>query len=128
MAGEGERTSGFVLWLSIRTLVNVILLFILVEGFVWCYQFSYKVFADVPYMPTSKEYVSVTIEQGAGAGEIADVMADNGIVEDNKLFLVRMYLGKYSQKVLAGTYTLSPGMTADAICKKICGMQSEETS
>lgn len=128
MAGEREDTSKVILRISLRTMINIILLFILVEGFVWCYQFSYKVFADIPYIPASQEVMTVTIEQGENARQIALTMENSGVVEDDKLFLARLYLGKYNRKILAGTYQLSPGMTADAICKKICGMQSEETS
>ena len=128
MAGERDDTSKIILQISIRTLINIILVFILVEGFVWCYQFSYRVFADIPYIPGSQNEVTITIEQGENARQIANAMEQNGLVEDDRLFLARIYLGKYTHKILAGSYTLSPGMTTDAICKKICGIQNEESS
>lgn len=124
---ENDKISKVILQISLRTLMNVVLLFILVEGFVYTYQFSYKVFADVPYMPASSDTVTITIESGSTAKQVADIMEGSGLVEDDKLILARLYLGKYNKKIIAGTYTLSPAMSADAICKKICGIQSEET-
>lgn len=124
---ENDKISKVILQISLRTLMNVVLLFILVEGFVYTYQFSYKVFADVPYMPASSDMVTITIESGSTAKQVADIMEGSGLVEDDKLILARLYLGKYNKKIIAGTYTLSPAMSADAICKKICGIQSEET-
>ncbi|MCI5806178.1 MAG: hypothetical protein MR029_07575 [Clostridium sp.] len=124
---ENDKISKVILQISLRTLMNVVLLFILVEGFVYTYQFSYKVFADVPYMPASSDTVTITIESGNTAKQVADIMEGSGLVEDDKLILARLYLGKYNKKIIAGTYTLSPAMSADAICKKICGIQSEET-
>ena len=124
---ENDKISKVILQISLRTLMNVVLLFILVEGFVYTYQFSYKVFADVPYMPASSHTVTITIESGSTAKQVADIMEGSGLVEDDKLILARLYLGKYNKKIIAGTYTLSPAMSADAICKKICGLQSEET-
>ena len=124
---ENDKISKVILQISLRTLMNVVLLFILVEGFVYTYQFSYKVFADVPYMPASSDSVTITIESGSTAKQVADIMEGSGLVEDDKLILARLYLGKYNKKIIAGTYTLSPAMSADAICKKICGIQSEET-
>ncbi len=124
---ENDKISKVILQISLRTLMNVVLLFILVEGFVYTYQFSYKVFADVPYMPASSDTVTITIESGSTAKQVADIMESSGLVEDDKLILARLYLGKYNKKIIAGTYTLSPAMSADAICKKICGIQSEET-
>ena len=125
---ENDKISKVILQISLRTLMNVVLLFILVEGFVYTYQFSYKVFADVPYMPASSDTVTITIETGSTAKQVASIMEGSGLVEDDKLILARLYLGKYNKKIIAGTYTLSPAMSADAICKKICGIQSEETS
>ena len=124
---ENDKISKVILQISLRTLMYVVLLFILVEGFVYTYQFSYKVFADVPYMPASSHTVTITIESGSTAKQVADIMEGSGLVEDDKLILARLYLGKYNKKIIAGTYTLSPAMSADAICKKICGIQSEET-
>ena len=124
---ENDKISKVILQISLRTLMNVVLLFILVEGFVYTYQFSYKVFADVPYMPASSDTVTITIESGSTAKQVADIMEGSGLVEDDKLILAGLYLGKYNKKIIAGTYTLSPAMSADAICKKICGIQSEET-
>lgn len=124
---ENDKISKVILQISLRTLMNVVLLFILVEGFVYTYQFSYKVFADVPYMPASSDTVTITIESGSTAKQVASIMEGSGLVEDDKLILARLYLGKYNKKIIAGTYTLSPAMSADAICKKICGIQSEET-
>ena len=124
---ENDKISKVILQISLRTLMNVVLLFILVEGFVYTYQFSYKVFADVPYMPASSDTVTITIESGSTAKQVADIMEGSGLVKDDKLILARLYLGKYNKKIIAGTYTLSPAMSADAICKKICGIQSEET-
>lgn len=125
---ENDKISKVILQISLRTLMNVVLLFILVEGFVYTYQFSYKVFADVPYMPASSDTVTITIESGSTTKQVASIMEGSGLVEDDKLILARLYLGKYNKKIIAGTYTLSPAMSADAICKKICGIQSEETS
>ena len=39
---ENDKISKVILQISLRTLMNVVLLFILVEGFVYTYQFSYK--------------------------------------------------------------------------------------
>ena len=124
---ENDKISKVILQISLRTLMNVVLLFILVEGFVYTYQFSYKVFADVPYMPASSDTVTITIESGSTAKQVADIMEGSRLVEDDKLILARLYLGKYNKKIIAGTYTLSPAKSPDAICKKKCGIQSEET-
>lgn len=123
-----DDISSVILWVSIRTVINMIFLFALVEGFVSAYHFSYKLFADVPYMASSPETKNITIQSGADAEEIASLLDELGMVDGKYLFLARIYLGKYNTKIVAGTYTLGPGMTPDEICRKICGMQSEGMS
>lgn len=125
MAGDRENISGTILRLSLRTLINMVLLFLLVEGCISAYNFSYRVFADYPYMAASKDTKTITISKGQTARDVAVVLEELGIVESQYVFLVRAYLGKYNNQIQAGTYTLGPGMTPEEICKTICGKQSE---
>lgn len=125
MTRDKESISSIILQISLRTLINVILVFVLVEGFVMSYHFSYKLFADFAYVAGSQETVNITIADGDTAKNVAMVLEQNGVVEDRYLFLARAYLGKYNSRMQAGTYTVGPGMTPDEICKIICGLQSE---
>lgn len=126
--GSEEGIGRIIFGISVRTLVNVLFIFGLVEGFVYFYHFSYKLFGDIPYKPAVSQTVTVTIEPGAGSGEIARLLDSLELVDSEYLLLARMYLGKYNSRIQAGTYSLTPSMSPDEICRRICGMQSEETS
>jgi UPF0755 protein len=126
MAKDNESTYAVVLGFCVRTLMNLLFLFVLVEGFVYAYHFSYTLFADVPASATSKSMVEITIPEGSSARDAALILRQNGVINNQYLFLARAYLGKYNQKIIAGSYTLGPGMSPDEICQAICGMQSED--
>ena len=128
MTGDKKSISSTVLSISVRTLVNVLILLFLVEGAIGAYHFSHKLFADYPYVAASSERRNVTIESGMNAMQIAGILDDLGIVDSKYLFIARVYIGDYKDKIQAGTYSLGPGMTPDEICRAICGMQSEETT
>lgn len=128
MAGDKESISSTILWISVRTLINIILIFILVEGFVSAYHFSYKLFSDLPYQPASRNTMNVVITEGESAMELAEMLEQSGVVESKYLFMARVYIGKYDSRIQAGTYTLGLGMSLDEICKQICGLQSEGAS
>jgi cell division protein YceG involved in septum cleavage len=128
MAREHDSITSTILWFSIRLLVNVILIFILVEGFIGGYQWSYKLFADCPYVATSGEEISFTVQEGDTATQIAQELEAAGVVENRYLFLARAYLGKYNTRIQTGTYTVGPGMSPNQICRVLCGIQSEGTS
>lgn len=128
MAKDNENAYSVILGVCIRTLINVVFLFLLVEGFTYSYHFSYKLFADLPTAAASSDMKNITIDAGSSAKDVAFLLEANGIVDDKYIFVARAYLGKYNNKIQAGTYTLGPGMTPDEICRMICGIQSEETS
>lgn len=128
MTGENENIWSTILRFSLRTLINIILLFVLVEAFVVAYQYSYKLFSDLPYLAASQDVTTIVIEQGQTTKDIALILEQSGIVENQYLFLARAYLGKYNNKIQAGTYTLGPGMTLEEICRKLCGIQSEDNT
>lgn len=115
---------GFVL----RTMINILFVLGIIEGFVYSYHFSYQLFADVPYKPVAEETMDITIESGSSATDVAKLLSQFDIVESEYLVLARIYLGKYNNKIQAGTYRLGPAMTPDQICRCICGIQSEEAS
>lgn len=124
MTGDKDNIANTILRLSLRTLVNMILVFCLVEGFVVAHRFSYELFADYPYIAASKDVMSITIDEGSSTRDIAKQLEQAGIVKNQYLFLARSYLGKYSNRIQAGTYTLGPGMSPDEICRRLCGVES----
>ena len=127
MTGDKKSVSSTILSISVRTLINVLLVLFLVEGFSNAYLFSNKLFLDVPYIATSSDTSNVTIESGTSVQQLAETLDSLGIVDSKYLFLARVYIGDYRSKIQAGTYVLGPGMSPDEICRKICGIQSEET-
>lgn len=128
MARDKNSVGNTILWISLRTLINMLLVFILVEGFVLGYQWSYKLFADEPYIAGATGSVTLEIGEGTSAKEIAALLETDGVVENKYLFLARTYLGKYQTRFQAGSYRVGPGMSPDEICRKICGIQSEDAS
>ena len=128
MIDEKDSIIKRILQFCIQMIVNLFLLFLLVEGFEASYYFSYKLFADVPYRVGAEQRISITIEEGSTATLVAQQLEQSGVVEGKYLFLARTYLGKYNKRILAGTYQLGPDMTPDEICRAICGIQSEDAS
>ena len=128
MAKDNENTYLAVLGACIRTLINIVFIFLLVEGYINAYHFSYKLFADLPAAAASQSVVNVTISEGSSAKDVSFLLENSGVVEDQYLFLARVYLGRYHAKIKAGTYSLGPAMTPDEICRVICGMKNEEVS
>ena len=67
------------------------------------------------------EPVSVDIPQGASAGEIADILADAGVVDSARLFEWRLKLAGKSGDVQADSYSLAEGMSYGAAIDRLTG-------
>lgn len=120
--------SKIILGVALRTMINFLMVLGLIEALVYSYHFSYKLFADIPYRPAQVQSVSVTIPEGSNAVDVAKLIDGFELVDGEYMLLARMYLGRYNEKIMAGTYSLSPSMSPDQICRCICGMNSEDES
>lgn len=126
MTGDKRSISTTIFWFMFRMMINAVLVLVLVEGFTGGYNFSYKLFSDVPYVATATETMNITIESGLDANAVGDILAQNGIVDGKYIFIARAYIGGYYDDIQAGTYVLGPGMSPDEICRRICNVQSED--
>ena len=79
MANDNENTYKVVLGVCTRVLMDLVFVFLLVEGFTYSYHFSYKLFADLPKTAASSERMNITIEEGSTAKEIASLLETDGI-------------------------------------------------
>lgn len=61
------------------------------------------------------EPVQVMIPEGAGAGEIGDLLADRGVVRSSLVFRIRARLDGRAGRIKAGEYELTQGMGAGAV-------------
>lgn len=128
MLNEKNSVLSAVLGICVRTIVNLLVVFLLYESLVQSYSFSYMLFADVPYMSGQNSMVTITIDEGVSTREIARLLYDNKIINDQYIFIARAYLGKYSNRMKAGSYAVDSTMSPETLCKIFCGIQSEESS
>lgn len=63
-----------------------------------------------------KESVTFKIENGTGAGAIAELLKENGAIKYPKIFLLKAKNGGYTRRFKAGSVTINPGMSYDDIC------------
>jgi peptidoglycan lytic transglycosylase G len=58
--------------------------------------------------------VQVTVPAGATASQIGDLLAENGVVQDGRLFALRARLAGQREELRSGRYTLKEGMPYSA--------------
>jgi len=95
--------------------VSILLLFFAITG-ILLYLYVKSSLGAVD--PDSKEKVEVEIPIGSSTTDIAQILEDNGIIKDQRIF--RLYL-KFKNEVAfqAGEYTLSPNMTVEETIEEL---------
>lgn len=78
----------------------------------FCYDFGYRVFTEAPVDEEPGRDVVVQITSDMSESEIGDMLKDEGLVRDGKLFYAQLKLSAYSGELLPGIYTLNTSMTS----------------
>ncbi|MDO5156084.1 MAG: endolytic transglycosylase MltG [Eubacteriales bacterium] len=125
---EKENIYARILGFCFHILLDVMFVFFILEGYTYSYNLAYRLFGDLPATVMSTQTMRVTIDEGSSAKQVADELKLKGVIDDSYVFMARVYLGKYSNRIVSGTYILGPGMSPDQICRTICGIRSEEAS
>lgn len=74
------------------------------------FDYGHSVFQEEAVDREPGRNITVTIEEDATVKEIAQLLADKGLVEDWKLFFIQVQVSKYAKTLEPGTYTLSTAM------------------
>ena len=90
------------------------------------FDYGYRVFTEPPMASKPGTSVMVTITPEMGAGDIADVLLEKGLIRDDNLFWIQYQLSAYRGELLPGTYTLNTSMTAKEMMIIMAHQDEEE--
>lgn len=108
---EARKLAGTILSVSCKTLLFVLVVFLLIFVGRGLYNFGQKIFREEAL--TTAEYAyskEITIPEGKSVMDVAEILEEEGMIEDSKLFFVQVLLSDYYKKIVPGTYTISTDM------------------
>ena len=82
---------------------------------------------DGPMEKGGLENKILNIPSGSSTLDIGEILEENEIIKDKTGFRIFSKLNGYDGKYIAGTYTLSAGMTTTEICQKISNGETTST-
>ncbi len=110
----------------IRIIIYTVLVFCIYKGAIYAYDFGFSVFTDEPVDEEPGRDISVTILDGYSAYEIGEVLEDNGLISDPKIFWAQELLSEYHGKMEPGIYTLNTSMTIHDMIKAMSPEEETE--
>lgn len=126
MIKMADKTIKSVIRMVFYMLVDVAIVLLVIQAFMFSYNFFYRVFTESCVNSSDLSEQQFVIPPDSSTMEIVEALVDEGFVADKYVMLAKVYLSSYHGKMLPGTYILSRSMTQTEILKVITGTQDEE--
>jgi UPF0755 protein len=109
---------------------RVVILVAIVLGLVSLGQTTYRytraIFSDAAYEEEPGQTVRINIPEDVSGKRLAEVLEDNGLIEDAKVFWIQMKMSDYEDTVKAGTYELNTSMAPSEIFRALSKQAKEQ--
>ena len=115
-----------VLRTAVKIMLTVLLVVVIYRGAQFGYEIGYRVFSEEPVSQGEGRDITVTITEGMGSSEIADLLEEEGVIRSALVFKLQNRLSSYKTTMKAGTYTLNTSMTNDEIMEALSSGADEE--
>ncbi len=112
---------------SIRIIILAVVIIIICQLSSKAYDYGYRVFAEQPMTQGDGQDVMVTIPMGTSVMETGQILENNSLINDKKLFYIQEKLSAYRGKLKPGTYTLNTSMTAEEMMAVMAGSTEAST-
>lgn len=128
MAIDSARSMKKILRFLFGLLINVCILFVLVKGFSYSFDFAYQVFSTTAVEPGSNKKTAVTITEDEPLLDVADALKESGVIDNKYAFILKVRINGDAGKIKAGTYPMSPSNTNQEIIDMITGVTGDASS
>ena len=90
------------------------------------YRYTRAVFSDAAMEEAPGKTVSVKIPEDVSGKRLAEVLEENGLIEDSAVFVIQMKMADFGKTVKAGTYELNTSMSPTEMFKVLSSPSEDE--
>ena len=90
------------------------------------YRYTHAVFSEEAMEEKPGRAVRVNIPEDVSSGKLAEVLEENGLIEDAGVFKIQMKMADFGDTVKAGTYELNTSMTPTEMFKILSETNEDE--
>ena len=103
--------------ICLKVAVFVLICFGLVSLGQTTYRYTHAVFSEEALEEAPGKDIRINIPEDVSIGRFAQVLEENGVIEDAKIFKLQMKMADFGNTVKAGTYDLNTSMTPSQMFK-----------
>lgn len=123
-ARKAVRRTGFI---CIKVAVFILICLGLVYLGQTTYQYTHAVFREAAMEEEPGRNVKITIPENVSAKKFAEVLEENGLIENALVFQMQMKIESFGETVKAGTYELNTSMKPGEIFKILSEANEDES-
>jgi len=109
-----------------KIVVAIIIVMLVYKWSISAYQYGQRVFNEPPMSAGTGRAVTVVVNEGDTAKEIAAMLEKKGLIRDAELFIIQEMLSEYKDKMKPGTYELNTAMTTEEMMEIMSLVQEEQ--
>lgn len=110
---NGKEIVGSVFGMAFKIIAAVLIVMFTYKYALLAYDYGYRIFGELPITSGEGRSVSVTIQEGADAKAVGEILENKGLIRDGELFILQELISDYHNEILPGTYELNTSMTAE---------------
>lgn len=120
------RMSGGFLQICLNVFIYAVIIYFVVKGIHYSYDFAYRIFGDVSVEEEPGRDVKVLILKGESTMNVATKLETNKLIPDKYSFFLKVQIGNFGSdenkkkyEIMGGTYVLNTSMNYDEILEVI---------
>ena len=114
----------------IRALIVIFVIYAIKNLCFMAYDYGYRIYSEPPMAEGDGVDIVVNIPMGSSVSDTAEILKDNGLIRDERLFGLQERFSDCHGKLESGMYTLNTSMTAEemlaAMSPSVSGEEATE--
>ena len=103
----------------LKIVVAIVVVIAIYRGALKAYEYGYRIFEEPPVSSGEGYTITVNIKEGMSASEMGKMLAEKGLIRDEKLFVFQYLLSEFKEDLLPGEHDLSTAMTVEEMMEEM---------
>lgn len=103
----------------IKIALAIVVVIAIYRGSLKAYEYGYRIFEEPPVSSGEGYTITVNITKDMTATEMGTMLADKGLIRDEKLFVLQYMFSEFKDDLLPGEHDLSTAMTVEEMMEEM---------
>ena len=103
----------------IKIALAIVIATVIYRGTSLAYSYGYRIFEETPVSSGEGYTITVKITDNMSAADMGKMLAEKGLIRDEKLFILQYMFSEFKDDLLPGEHDLSTAMTVEEMMEEM---------